>query len=278
MLKRLARRYPDETIRERVLAQKKDLFDAVKLVIQDGVARGFRRSDEFTGHIKMLFAEEKGAISFSTVHQAKGCEAERVFILYPERMIASYAHVEKALRGEECIQFVALTRARRELFFVEDSERDTEGWFSNFVGFLGQKMKLRKDKTKVDDYLQEVQERWRSISEPNSGVSIAFSGTVEFVHSYFAEKDVPLERLRHCALIPAKCQHCRGIMVHIYTGRPQRLPCDGALGALLIRRGETVEHVCPHCGVLHAHDEVARLLKKPELMVMRGAWLLPPTG
>lgn len=125
-IQRLERQYPDEAVRERVAEQRRDLFEALEVAVQDGLQSGRRGLDELATHIKHLFGDEDQAVVFSTVHQAKGHEADRVFILYPERMIANYARTEASLHGEECVQFVALTRARRHLIFVEGTQSEEE--------------------------------------------------------------------------------------------------------------------------------------------------------
>lgn len=123
---RLETQYPDTAMRERVAEQKKDLFEAVEVVVQGALEAGLQRPAELTAHIEYLFRKDNQAVFFSTVHQAKGHEADRVFILYPERMIANYARTEASLRGEECVQFVALTRARSHLIFVEGTQSEEE--------------------------------------------------------------------------------------------------------------------------------------------------------
>lgn len=54
-----------------------------------------------------------------TIHKAKGLEADNVFLLYPEKMPALFMRSEADARAEACAQFVALTRARKRLYFVE---------------------------------------------------------------------------------------------------------------------------------------------------------------
>jgi DNA helicase-2/ATP-dependent DNA helicase PcrA len=131
VLQRLETQYPDTAVRERVAEQKKDLFEAVEVVVQGALQAGLQRPAELTAHIEHLFREDNQAVVFSTVHQAKGHEADRVFILYPERMIANCARTEASVRGEECVQFVALTRARSHLIFVEGTQSEEE-WPSPF--------------------------------------------------------------------------------------------------------------------------------------------------
>lgn len=62
-------------------------------------------------------------IRLSTVHAAKGLEAKRVYLYRPELMIGMYAASVEAVRGEECVQFVALTRSKHALYFVQDPEQ-----------------------------------------------------------------------------------------------------------------------------------------------------------
>jgi len=63
--------------------------------------------------VDRLFARD-GAVLLSTVHKAKGREAERVFLLHPEELATAEADA-----AERNVLFVALTRARRELVLVE---------------------------------------------------------------------------------------------------------------------------------------------------------------
>lgn len=74
---------------------------------------------ELNRAIETAFGGNQHSVVLSTIHRAKGQEADRVILLYPELLPAPYARSLRALRGEACVQFVALTRARRELVLVE---------------------------------------------------------------------------------------------------------------------------------------------------------------
>ncbi len=64
--------------------------------------------------IEKLFKDsDKGDIMLSTVHKAKGLEADNVYILATERMPHPYGGSE-----ENNICYVAITRAKKNLFFV----------------------------------------------------------------------------------------------------------------------------------------------------------------
>lgn len=69
--------------------------------------------------IDAIFGGQPGTVTLSSIHRAKGQEADRVVLLYPELLPAPYARSLRALRGEACVQFVALTRAKKELVMVE---------------------------------------------------------------------------------------------------------------------------------------------------------------
>lgn len=64
--------------------------------------------------------EEKKGIILSTIHKAKGLEANRVFILAPELIPSPYAETLEQLEQEENLKFVAYSRAKQELIFLSD--------------------------------------------------------------------------------------------------------------------------------------------------------------
>lgn len=67
--------------------------------------------------IRNIFSEDKKGIILSTIHKSKGLEANRVFFLNPELLPSKYAKTPKALYAEECLKFVAITRAKEELVY-----------------------------------------------------------------------------------------------------------------------------------------------------------------
>jgi len=75
---------------------------------------------ELKDRIKGIFddSDDKAAIRFSTVHRAKGTEADRVFILKPELMPFPKATSDEDVQQEENIRWVARTRAKHELYYV----------------------------------------------------------------------------------------------------------------------------------------------------------------
>lgn len=67
--------------------------------------------------IKNIFSDDKTGIILSTIHKSKGLEAKRVFFLNPELIPSKFAKTPKALYAEDCLKFVAITRAKEGLVY-----------------------------------------------------------------------------------------------------------------------------------------------------------------
>ena len=75
---------------------------------------------ELKASIRAVFGEETKGVTFSSVHRAKGLEADNVFLIYPHLMPSVYATQEWSLIEEENIRYVALTRSKNNLYIVGD--------------------------------------------------------------------------------------------------------------------------------------------------------------
>ena len=99
--------------------------NAVKITIEDrcsclrSIIRSTDTPDDAIRAIKKLFADKTSAIRLSSVHQAKGLEAENVFIIHPELMPHPLAREQWQKDQEENIEYVAITRARETLTWVD---------------------------------------------------------------------------------------------------------------------------------------------------------------
>lgn len=65
-----------------------------------------------------MFSDTKEQVVLSTVHRAKGLEADRVFILRPDLIPHPMARSEEQIKQEDNLKYVAYTRAKKELIFV----------------------------------------------------------------------------------------------------------------------------------------------------------------
>lgn len=116
---RVARSRVPAEVFERMLAQREDELESLWAVVAFATRKGVDTVGDLIGYIDHLFRDAANSVTFSTVHKAKGKEAENVFILYPHLMPLSYAESKEDRLGEQCVQFVALTRSLRDLTFVE---------------------------------------------------------------------------------------------------------------------------------------------------------------
>lgn len=73
---------------------------------------------ELLRKLESLFSDERVGVVFSSVHRAKGLEAERVFILHPELMPHPKAKQDWERVQEMNCLYVAETRSKSELYFV----------------------------------------------------------------------------------------------------------------------------------------------------------------
>jgi ATP-dependent exoDNAse (exonuclease V) beta subunit len=81
---------------------------------------------ELKSYIDKIFSDDKvaNAVMLSTAHKSKGLEANRVLILLPNKLPLKWPHqLEWQLKQEMNLKYVALTRAKRELVFVDIEEK-----------------------------------------------------------------------------------------------------------------------------------------------------------
>ena len=84
--------------------------------------------DELCNYVSELFSDEQATIWLSTIHRAKGLEADRVFLLEANTLPRTWPRQRPVARQQERnLLYVALTRARNELYLVLTPEDDTSG-------------------------------------------------------------------------------------------------------------------------------------------------------
>jgi hypothetical protein len=81
-------------------------------------AEGCQTTVEVERKLAALFDESVRGVRCSTVHSAKGLEAGRVYVLEPEKLPHPMARKDWEVEQEWNCLYVALTRSRRELWFV----------------------------------------------------------------------------------------------------------------------------------------------------------------
>lgn len=105
---------------EAIKAKIEGILDQAEML--SALADGAKNVDEVYERAEALFSDdglgEKSVITCSSVHRAKGLEADRVFVLRDT--------LRETTQEEKNICYVAVTRARHELVWVADNVRQAE--------------------------------------------------------------------------------------------------------------------------------------------------------
>lgn len=91
----------------------RDRYDTLKVL-----AEGCETADEVKSKIKQIFSDNVKGVILSTIHKAKGLEASRVFVIHPELLPHPMAKLAWAYQQEKNLEYVAITRATSELYWV----------------------------------------------------------------------------------------------------------------------------------------------------------------
>lgn len=106
-----------------LMTSKLDMIHALEVL-----AEGINKSEELIEKIKGIFSDKKiEGISLSTVHKAKGLEANNVFIVCKSLMPCKSATQDWEIEQEHNLMYVAYTRAKDKLCFVDEND------FSSFI-------------------------------------------------------------------------------------------------------------------------------------------------
>ena len=108
--------YDDATLASSIMEQ----YDNINTLLI--LAKGFEYKDELIKHIKTIFKENENGICLSTIHKAKGLEANNVYILCHSKMPSSLAKLDWEKKQEQNLIYVAYTRAKHKLGFISEKE------------------------------------------------------------------------------------------------------------------------------------------------------------
>lgn len=96
-----------------------DFIDTIKAL--EALSDGIVWKDELIRKIDTIFTDnDKDGVCLSTIHKAKGLEADNVFILCPSLMPSKYAKKEWEKKAEENLIYVAITRAKKTLNYISE--------------------------------------------------------------------------------------------------------------------------------------------------------------
>ena len=99
-----------------------DKTDCV-LCLVEGLPENERTIPSLLRTIDALFADVRGVTTLATIHKAKGLEARRVWWLNSAACPAKWARQEWQQQQERNLCYVAITRAKSSLYFIEDGSK-----------------------------------------------------------------------------------------------------------------------------------------------------------
>ena len=102
-----------------------NVYDSINALII--LAEKCNNKQELINHIKRIFQEDAKGVCLSTIHKAKGLEAENVYILCHSMMPSKLAHHDWEKTQEKNLQYVAYTRAKNKLGFISEKEIPPSG-------------------------------------------------------------------------------------------------------------------------------------------------------
>jgi len=72
--------------------------------------------------IEEIFHPQKDAVILSSIHKSKGLEYDRVFLLRPDLLPSKFAKSSEEMQQENNLMFVAITRAKKQFFYIRKDE------------------------------------------------------------------------------------------------------------------------------------------------------------
>ncbi len=95
------------------------LYDSIKTI--EILGNGTTDATYLKDRIGKIFSDDTSdGVCLSTVHKAKGLEADNIFILCPSLMPSPLAKKDWEIEAEENIQYVAWSRAKKTLNFISE--------------------------------------------------------------------------------------------------------------------------------------------------------------
>jgi ATP-dependent exoDNAse (exonuclease V) beta subunit len=86
------------------------------------IAAGCNNVTELINRINRIYSRSNTGICLSTIHKAKGLEANNVHIICRSVMPQKYAKTKSEIQQERNLIYVAITRAKHKLCYVSEKE------------------------------------------------------------------------------------------------------------------------------------------------------------
>lgn len=113
--------YEDATLSSYIM-EKYDAINALMILSEK-----YDKKDKLIDHIREIFKEDSQGVCLSTIHKAKGLEADNVYILCNSSMPSRLATKDWEKQQERNVQYVAYTRAKNKMGFISEKEIKPNG-------------------------------------------------------------------------------------------------------------------------------------------------------
>ncbi|MBQ2176011.1 MAG: ATP-dependent helicase, partial [Alphaproteobacteria bacterium] len=95
-------------------------YDSVRAI--EILSTGLFNTTQLKDRINTVFKDKsENDICLSTVHKAKGLEANNVFILCPSLIPSRRATLDWEIEAERNLEYVAITRAKKNLYYIDET-------------------------------------------------------------------------------------------------------------------------------------------------------------
>ena len=145
-----------DAIESSIVSNKLDMIKALEILSDD-----ITTAKELIDKISAIFSDrKKGGISLSTIHKAKGLEADNVYIACRELMPSSKAKKDWEIRQEYNLMYVAYTRPKNVLGFIDSKE------FEDFNQKTSETVKILKAIEAQVNYVLKKERKKIDVSNP----------------------------------------------------------------------------------------------------------------
>jgi superfamily I DNA/RNA helicase len=145
-----------DAVESSIVSNKLDMIKSLEILSDD-----INTADELIEKINNIFSDrKKGGISLSTIHKAKGLEADNVYIACRELMPSTRAKKDWEIRQEYNLMYVAYTRAKNKLGFIDSNE------FDGFNEKTSETVKALKLKEEQVNYVLKKERKKLDLSNP----------------------------------------------------------------------------------------------------------------
>lgn len=188
----------DTAMSSALIINRLDMIQALEIL-----SEGINNSEDLCERINSMFSDKVlDGISLSSIHKAKGLEADNIFIVCKSLMPSKTAKQDWEIQQEKNLAYVAYTRAKNKLCFVDENEFnafncDTSSIISSlkFIETKINKLLGKQSSHVVSDeiFAKEIIKRATTIEKPKSiskVLSTTMSGrkTVNSFETMFKKK------------------------------------------------------------------------------------------